>query len=171
VAEANLRGSPRWRSEGAPLRSSPLELRDLGAVLWEVAVRALLAIDDPTAEVRAHNNSSAQQVGARITSLGAQDLRPDDPFLRWHSAAKCAEQAHRPPPSHLLAYYYIHLRTGSILLIEQVYIGSNESATVPRGAPPGVRGPLRKCKLAVLCAMLHVEDEPYARCIQGAAAA
>ena len=64
----------------------------------------------------------------------------------------------------LLAHVYI-------LLIEQVYIGSNESATVPRGAPPGVRGSLRKCKLAVLCAMLHVEDEPYARCIQGAAAA
>ena len=55
-------------------------------------------------------------------------------------------------------------------MIEQVYIGPNESATV-RGASPGVRGALRKCKLAVLCAMIHVEEEPYARCIQGAAAA
>ena len=24
---------------------------------------------------------------------------------------------------------------------------------------------LRRCKLAELCAMLHLEDEPYARCI------
>ena len=62
----------------------------------------------------------------------------------------------------LLAHVYI-------LLIEQVYIGPNESATV-RGASPGVRGALRKCKLAVLCAMMHVEEEPYARCIQGDAA-
>ena len=28
--------------------------------------------------------------------------------------------------------------------------------------------PLRRCKLAVLCAVLHLEDEPYARCIGSA---
>lgn len=38
---------------------------------------------------------------------------------------------------------------------QQVYIASG-----PASLPP-----LRRCKLAVLCAMLHVEDEPYARCI------
>ena len=136
-----------------------------------MAVRALIAMDDPTTEVRAHHNNSStqQQLGTTswrsarlgLISLGAQDLRPDDPFLRWHSAAKCAQQAHRPPAPHVLI-----TRARSILSIEQVYIGPNESATV-RGASPGVRGALRKCKLAVLCAMIHVEEEPYARCIQG----
>ena len=28
--------------------------------------------------------------------------------------------------------------------------------------------PLRRCKLAVMCAVLHLEDEPYARCIGSA---
>ena len=79
-----------------------------------MAVRALIAMEDPTTEVRAHhNNSSAQQQlgttswrAARLglISLGAQDLRPDDPFLRWHTAAKCAQQAHRPHTSHVLVY-------------------------------------------------------------------
>ena len=40
----------------------------------------------------------------------------------------------------------------------QVYIDSGHPA-VP---------PLRRCKLAVLCAVLHLEDEPYARCIGSA---
>lgn len=38
---------------------------------------------------------------------------------------------------------------------QQVYVASG-----PASLPP-----LRRCKLAVLCAMLHVEDKPYARCI------
>ena len=40
---------------------------------------------------------------------------------------------------------------------QEVYVDSGDAA-VP---------PLRRCKLAVMCAMLHVEDEPYARCIGG----
>ena len=37
----------------------------------------------------------------------------------------------------------------------EVYIDSGD-----RRVPP-----LRRCKLAALCAMLHVEDAPYARCL------
>ena len=40
---------------------------------------------------------------------------------------------------------------------QQVYIESG---------PPSLP-PLRRCKLAVLCAMLYLEDEPYARCLSG----
>ena len=41
---------------------------------------------------------------------------------------------------------------------QEVYIDSGNPA-VP---------PLRRCKLAVMCAVLHLEDEPYARCIGSA---
>ena len=41
---------------------------------------------------------------------------------------------------------------------QEVYIDSGHPA-VP---------PLRRCKLAVMCAVLHLEDEPYARCIGSA---
>ena len=37
----------------------------------------------------------------------------------------------------------------------EVYIDSGDSR-VP---------PLRRCKLAILCSMLHLEDAPYARCL------
>ena len=40
---------------------------------------------------------------------------------------------------------------------QQVYIESG---------PPSLP-PLRRCKLAVLCAMLYLEDVPYARCLSG----
>ena len=45
--------------------------------------------------------------------------------------------------------------SGSAPIRQEVYIDSGDAA-VPR---------LRRCKLAMLCAMLHVEDAPYGRCI------
>mgnify|MGYP004264997659 CR=1 FL=1 len=64
----------------------------------------------------------------RRRATGTEEIGRDDPFLRYMSAHRCAQEVY------------------------------TDSVTSP--APP-----LRRCKLAVLCAMLHVEDEPYARCI------
>ena len=125
VRRANRRGEVRWAAEpalapaggsggggggGGATKDLSLGLASLAPEEWHRALRRLLASDGGAS---AH---SAEEIGR------------DDPFLRYMSAHRCAQEVY------------------------------TDSVTSP--APP-----LRRCKLAVLCAMLHVEDEPYARCI------
>ena len=108
VTRANEAGRAAWRATPSALRSSPLNLTDMGAPAWARALRALLHADH-----RPHSSD---------------ELDPADPFLQWVSAERCAREA---------------------------YVASGR-AQVP---------PLRKCKLAHLCAALHLADAPYAECI------
>ena len=87
--------------------------------------------------------------------LNLSDLSP----VSWQRALSAVlEVDSRPRARHELAVTDPFLQLISPRrCAQEVYIDSGDAA-VP---------PLRRCKMAMMCAMLHLEDEPYARCISG----
>ena len=89
----------------------------------------------------------------RTAPLNLSSLSP----TTWHDAVRwMLETDHAPTSSREIAPSDPFLQWMRPERCQrEVYIDSGD-ARVP---------PLRRCKLAQLCSMLHVEDAPYARCL------
>ena len=123
------------------------------------AHRQLLNYTDFSFELRQANRDGAI-AWRRASPLHAPPLNLSDlSAASWQRALSAVMQADPRPHSRRELE-----RTDPFLQLvspkrcaQEVYIDSGDAA-VP---------PLRRCKMAMLCAMLHLEDEPYARCISG----